>query len=188
MVCPDLYPDDFGEYLSILNILEEGILVDQDLTGELQIAPFHPLFEFADANDEEMDAEDEAVKVNDDATKSIATLQDDVPIENFTNRSPYPIFHILREQEVSKAVESLDGDASRVWQRNVDLLQQLEDEFDAERRKDDDPGLGHDSGDLLREIILKGRRKPPSSSAEETPLWDRVDRVMKQFKRKKAEA
>lgn len=41
-------------------------------------------------------------------------------------RSPYPIFHILREEEVAVAVNRLDGDSSKVYQRNIHLLNKME--------------------------------------------------------------
>ncbi|KAL7474637.1 hypothetical protein ACHAW6_000603 [Cyclotella cf. meneghiniana] len=47
-------------------------------------------------------------------------------VDNYTNRSPYPMFHILRENEVSKAVGNLGGDASKVWENNVRLLENME--------------------------------------------------------------
>lgn len=68
-----------------------------------EVAPFHPLFQF-----EGSDAES---------------------VDNWTNRSPYPIFHILREDEVGRAADSLDGDAGRVWKRNVGLLEALQTEL-----------------------------------------------------------
>jgi hypothetical protein len=101
MICPDLYPQKFDAFLQVYNILNEGVLVDYDLTDDIQVAPFHPLFEFEGSGSDGVD--------------------------NYTNRSPYPIFHILREEDVGRAVDLLDGDASRVWRRNVDLLEALGD-------------------------------------------------------------
>ncbi|KAG7367630.1 DUF1415 domain containing protein [Nitzschia inconspicua] len=207
VVCPDLYPDDFEEYLAIYNIFEQGVLVDQNLTGELQVAPFHPLFEFAtnpndDINDDDDDDDDNNDDDGDDTTSRTATAitesnpsnntndndgdDDDelVAIEHYTNRSPYPIFHILREVEVSKAVESLEGDASRVWQRNIDLLQELEDEF-LTPNNDDDDSNDDDNDELLRSVILKGKGKHDEDHAA---LWERVDKVLKRFKQKQADS
>lgn len=104
VVCPELFPDDFDEYLGVLGIVENDILRSNEaMDGFVQIAPFHPLFRF------------EGSEENDQG--------------NWTNRSPYPIFHILREEEVATAVEKLDGDAERVWKRNVELLGALGKEF-----------------------------------------------------------
>ena len=46
VVCPECYPSSFDKYLNVLNIIENGIMPDNDLVGTLQIAPFHPLFQF----------------------------------------------------------------------------------------------------------------------------------------------
>jgi hypothetical protein len=105
IVCPDLFPANFRSFLEVYNMLQDGVLVDHDLTDDLQVAPFHPFFEF------------EGSRADD--------------IDNWTNRSPYPIFHILREEEVSFAVDALQGDASKVWKRNVQLMEQLEQELDS---------------------------------------------------------
>ena len=106
VICPECYPDDFEAYLDVLNMIDQGLLVDNDMVGTLQVAPFHPLFRF-----EGSDADS---------------------VDNWTNRSPYPMFHILREDEVERAADSLDGDASRVWKRNVGLLEALEDALGAD--------------------------------------------------------
>jgi hypothetical protein len=42
------------------------------------------------------------------------------------------MFHILREDEVSRAVDKLDGDAGKVWRRNIDLLESMVDRFGKE--------------------------------------------------------
>jgi len=73
----------------------------------VKIAPFHPLFEFSGSGIESVD--------------------------NLTNRSPYPTFHILREEEVSTAVRKIGGDSSKIWQRNVSLLQTFEEELGREK-------------------------------------------------------
>lgn len=103
IVCPECHPTDFDAYLDVLNMVEQGLLPDHDLTGVLQIAPFHPLFQFQGSDADSVD--------------------------NWTNRAPYPMFHVLREDEVERAADSLDGDASRVWKRNVSLLEHLEQEL-----------------------------------------------------------
>ncbi|KAG0753523.1 hypothetical protein G6F22_021413 [Rhizopus arrhizus] len=68
------------------------------LVGELQVATFHPLFQFAD------------------------TQPDD--IENYTNRSPYPILHLLREDSIDRAVESFP-DAAEIYEKNIDTMNKL---------------------------------------------------------------
>jgi uncharacterized protein len=155
MICPDLYPTNFDTFLQVYNILNEGILQEshsppsenendddvddeEDLSTYIQIAPFHPLFQF------EGSAPD--------------------GVDNYTNRSPYPMFHILREDDVGYAVDVLDGDASQVWKRNVELLEALGDEFDDETMK----------------RIMSGKR-----TLIERTVQDKVQEILKAVKRKR---
>eukprot|EP00588_Corethron_pennatum_P028671 CAMPEP_0194335028 /NCGR_PEP_ID=MMETSP0171-20130528/68137_1 /TAXON_ID=218684 /ORGANISM="Corethron pennatum, Strain L29A3" /LENGTH=340 /DNA_ID=CAMNT_0039097925 /DNA_START=30 /DNA_END=1055 /DNA_ORIENTATION=+ len=102
IVVPDLYPNDFQSFLSYLSEqVEENIMDPYDLHGMLQIAPFHPEFMFGGSTENGNSA------------------------ENCTNRSPYPMFHILKEIEVDRAVQRLDGDAGKVWRRNVKIMNYL---------------------------------------------------------------
>jgi hypothetical protein len=204
VVCPDLYPHDFIEYLGIYNILVEGILVDQNLTGVLQVVPFHPLFEFAgggydaaaaDDDDDNFADVDDPVMANDNDIADGTTMDQDrnqpkdvsnssVTIENYTNRSPYPTFHILREVEVTKAVKTLGGDASRVWKRNIELLQDLEQEFifnPNNNNNDDDDD--EDDRHLLLSVILKGKTK---DSIDTAAVWKRVEKVVKERNQKRS--
>jgi hypothetical protein len=103
LVCPECYPNDFEDYFGMVSWIEEDLMVQHDLAEKVQVAPFHPLFQFGGSDADAVD--------------------------NWTNRSPYPIFHVLREEEVTKAVDLLDGDAGKVWKRNVNLLHALEDEL-----------------------------------------------------------
>ena len=66
--------------------------------GELQVASFHPQYQFAD------------------------TQPDD--IENFTNRSPYPMLHLLREASVERAIAAT-GDTEEIYRRNIRTLRAL---------------------------------------------------------------
>jgi hypothetical protein len=45
-------------------------------------------------------------------------------IENFTNRTPYPTLHLLREASIDKAVEAYP-DASLIFERNIEVLNKL---------------------------------------------------------------
>jgi hypothetical protein len=76
----------------------EGVLTDLQDELELQVATFHPQFQFAD------------------------TQPDD--IENYTNRSPYPILHLLREDSIDRAVESFP-DAAEIYEKNIDTMKRL---------------------------------------------------------------
>lgn len=70
---------DFIEYLDLVDLAEE-VLERLDLEGVIQIASFHPAYQFShlDEND----------------------------VRNYTNRSPYPMIHLIREESVTKAVDS----------------------------------------------------------------------------------
>ena len=68
LIHPDILTE-FLDYNDFLDVVDEA-LEDMDLDGELQVAGFHPHYQFAD------------------------TQPDD--IENFTNRSPYPMLHLLQ--------------------------------------------------------------------------------------------
>ncbi|KAL3827490.1 hypothetical protein ACHAXA_003759 [Cyclostephanos tholiformis] len=106
VVAPEYHPRDFASYMSLVHYIEDELMDEYDLHGSVQLAPFHPRFVF-DGNDDD-------------------------GIDNHTNRGPYPMFHVLREDEVSRAVDGLDGDAGRVWRRNVDLLMRMEERYGRE--------------------------------------------------------
>jgi uncharacterized protein len=88
---------DFVEYNDFLGICDEVVL-GLDLEGVLQVASFHPQYQFA------------------------GTQPDD--IENYTNRSPYPMLHLLREGSVERAIEAV-GDTEEIYRRNIRTLRAL---------------------------------------------------------------
>lgn len=135
LICPDLYPNNFQTFLQVYNMLNDGVLVDNELTDDVQIAPFHPLFEFDGSGHDGVD--------------------------NYTNRSPYPIFHVLREEEVGRAVDLLDGDASKVWRRNVEFLEALSEELELEHLKAVMTGKPTDRtiGEKVKAILHNLKRK-----------------------------
>ena len=96
LIAPNLLPDflDFNEFLFDC----DSVLLSMELEGVLQIADFHPRYQFA------------------------GTQPDD--ISNFTNRAPYPTLHLLREKSIDKAVEAFP-DASLIYERNVKVLEEL---------------------------------------------------------------
>jgi len=96
LIIPDAL-DDFLEFNDFED-LADRLLKRMRLVGELQVATFHPQFQFAD------------------------TQPDD--IENYTNRSPYPILHLLREDSIDRAVESFP-DAAELYEKNIDTMQRL---------------------------------------------------------------
>ena len=89
--------NDFIEYNNFLEVCDAAV-ADLDLEGELQVASFHPHYQFAGSQ-----AED---------------------IENYTNRSPYPTLHLLRETSVELAVAAV-GDADEIYRRNIRTLREL---------------------------------------------------------------
>ena len=85
---------DFNDFLEIADAMIEEL----DLGGILQVASFHPQFQFD------------------------GTDVDDVT--NCTNRSPYPILHLLREDSIDKAVEAFP-EAESIFERNMETLESI---------------------------------------------------------------
>jgi len=96
LVVPHLLRDflDFNDFLDEA----DGVLQALDLEGEFQIASFHPDFQFA------------------------GTKPDD--ITNFTNRSPYPTLHLIREASIDRAVEAFP-EAEMIYEANMATMEKL---------------------------------------------------------------
>ena len=96
LIAPLAMPDflDFNDFLELADELVESM----DLAGILQVASFHPHFQFE------------------------GTLADDVT--NCTNRAPYPTLHLLREESIDRAVEVFP-EAQEIFERNMELLERL---------------------------------------------------------------
>ena len=88
---------DFGDYLDLLEAANT-MLAAKELEGDIQIASFHPDYQFA------------------------GTTADDV--SNYTNRSPFPILHLLREDDITWATEN-HPDIDGIPERNIRLMQEL---------------------------------------------------------------
>jgi hypothetical protein len=88
---------DFEDYLDFL-ALAEDLLWQSGLEGIVQIASFHPRYRFAGTNGDD--------------------------IANFTNRSPYPMLHFIREEAVSRALERYPS-PEQIPERNIEKLQAL---------------------------------------------------------------
>ncbi len=88
---------DFDDYLDFLE-LAEAVLSDQDYEGIYQLASFHPDYRF------------EGAPKDDPA--------------NYTNRSPYPMIHILRETSLEKAIDSYPN-PEQIPERNIELMREL---------------------------------------------------------------
>jgi hypothetical protein len=96
LVHPQVLADflDYNDFLDDADALVEALALD----GVLQVASFHPQYQFAGT---EPDA-----------------------AENLTNRAPYPILHLLREDSVDRAVEAYPEPDS-IIERNVETMRQL---------------------------------------------------------------
>jgi uncharacterized protein len=96
LIHPTLFEDflDFNDFLEIA----EGVVGEHGLEGVIQLASFHPQFQFD------------------------GTEPDD--ISNYTNRAPFAMLHLLREESVERAVEAFPQ-ADAIFQANIDTLNKL---------------------------------------------------------------
>jgi uncharacterized protein len=96
LIHPDVLTDffDYNDFLS----LAEGLLTDHKLDGEIQIASFHPDYQFGGTQIED-------------------------PTNN-TNRSPFPMMHLLREDSIDRALDS-DQNADAIIERNTSTMREL---------------------------------------------------------------
>ena len=96
LIVPTVLRDflDFNDFLA----QAEEVLMALDLEGVIQIASFHPNYQFA------------------------GTRADD--ITNFTNRSPYPILHLIRESSIDRAVDAFP-DPESIFETNMQTLENL---------------------------------------------------------------
>jgi hypothetical protein len=88
---------DFYDYNDFLNVADDCLLA-LGLEGEIQIASFHPQYQFAGTHEND--------------------------ITNFTNRSPYPTLHLLREASIDRAVAAFP-EAETIFEANMTTLQTL---------------------------------------------------------------
>ena len=88
---------DFYNYNQFLDYVE-GLLTQMGLTGVYQIASFHPDYQFG------------GTEPND--------------VENYTNRSPYPLLHLIREDSLERAIANYP-DSDQIPERNIALLKSL---------------------------------------------------------------
>ena len=97
---------DFNDFLEVA----DAIVAELNLEGIIQVASFHPDYQFADSQPDD--------------------------VENFTNRSPYPTLHLLRESSIDRAVESMD-DTAEIYEKNVKTLRRIGREGWAQLFRDD---------------------------------------------------
>lgn len=96
LIHPTLFEDflDFNDFLEVA----EGVVDEHELVGVIQLASFHQQFQFD------------------------GTEPDD--IGNYTNRAPFAILHLLREESVDKAVEAFP-EADAIFEQNIATLEKL---------------------------------------------------------------
>ncbi|XOV82723.1 MAG: DUF1415 domain-containing protein [bacterium] len=90
--------DEFYDYNDYLSVVED-MLQQSTFDGVFQVASFHPDYQFA------------------------GTHPDDA--ENYSNRTPYPLLHLLREDSVTAAVDS-HADIDSIPVNNLQLLNRLD--------------------------------------------------------------
>ena len=95
-----LCPQAWGDFLDMQLFLPhaERLLKRLSLRGEIQIAHFHPHFVFAGSAEED--------------------------VANYSNRSPYPTLHLLREDAIARAAASM-ADPDAIYEANITLLQSM---------------------------------------------------------------
>ncbi len=96
LIHPTLFEDflDFNDFLEVA----DGVVEEHELDGVIQLASFHPRFQFD------------------------GTEPDD--ISNYTNRAPFAMLHLLREDSVEKAVEAFP-EAEAIFEENIKTLEKL---------------------------------------------------------------
>ena len=95
-----LHPQVLADFLDYNDFLElaDAALAAEALEGEIQVASFHPHYQFAGTQPEDID--------------------------NYSNRSPYPMLHLLREASIARAVAAFP-EAGEIFERNIETLRRL---------------------------------------------------------------
>jgi hypothetical protein len=95
-----IHPYTLNDFLDFNDFSDhtEALIEELELTDEIQIATFHPQFQFADSSPED--------------------------IENYSNRAPYPTLQLLRESSVEVAIDEY-GDTDKIFQKNIQTLRKL---------------------------------------------------------------
>ena len=96
LIHPTLFDDflDFNDFLEVA----EGVLDEHGLEGVIQLASFHPQFQFDGSQPDD--------------------------IGNYSNRAPFAMLHLLREESVERAV-AIYPEAETIFEKNVETLQKL---------------------------------------------------------------
>jgi hypothetical protein len=95
-----IFPHTLADFIDFNDCLffADRLVAQIGLEGVLQIASFHPHYQFEGSEPDD--------------------------IENYSNRAPYPILHLLRESSLTRAVEA-NPDAAEIYERNMDTLRRL---------------------------------------------------------------
>jgi hypothetical protein len=95
-----MHPQVLENFLDYNDFLgrAETVIDSLGMSGEFQVASFHPQYQFADTDSED--------------------------IENYTNRSPYPTLHLLREASITRAVAAFP-DPALIYRKNIETLRRL---------------------------------------------------------------
>jgi hypothetical protein len=88
---------DFYDYLDLLAYFED-LLAKSGLAGVFQLASFHPAYLFAGVEPDDL--------------------------SHWTNRSPFPMIHIIREGQMSRVLRHYDN-PEEIPERNIKLLREL---------------------------------------------------------------
>ncbi|MFM7331297.1 MAG: DUF1415 domain-containing protein [Brachymonas sp.] len=96
LIHPTLFEDflDFNDFLEVA----DNVIDEHELEGVIQLASFHPKFQFEGTEPDE--------------------------ISNYTNRAPFAILHLLREESVDRAVEAFP-EAEAIFETNIETLEKL---------------------------------------------------------------
>ena len=96
IILPDL--TDFELFLDLVDKIE-STLESLSLTEYIQIATFHPKYKFENSKNTD--------------------------VENYTNRSPYPLIHLLRVKDVTIAINKYNGETNKIYEKNIETMQTI---------------------------------------------------------------
>lgn len=89
----------FDAFLDLSEVIE-GAIESKGLSDVVQVATFHPNYCFEDASD----ARD---------------------VGNWTNRSPFPVIHLIKAADVSRGIDEYKGKTDVIWKRNVKVMERM---------------------------------------------------------------
>lgn len=96
IILPEIL-DEFEEYLDYVE-MAEFIFAEVDLEGVIQLASFHPDYQFEDT--------------------------EPTDVENYTNRSPFPMLHLIREDSITRAIEAYP-EVGNIPETNIETMNNL---------------------------------------------------------------